>query len=667
MTGRCDCPAGWAGNDCSQQQKRPCSAGGRSYAGPGTTPMAFVMMTGLFASATTQSMAVCQQRQMPHLVDLKVDLKVDLRFDLTLDLKFDLEFNLNLQDKDGHELVWGGVPYEKLYGQSGWCSVPDVAAMLTALKAAGVSWSQNSSASTAAAATAPASLDFANVRLDGLAMTVPGELKGKYPTTLLERPWLKKGVLVPPSGTFQPPPAATRKRPFIFVYDIPAYAAARMLQYRGPKTACVWRYFGSHNESIINGGWTYPLETLLHEMLLQSPHRTLDPEEADFFYVPAYTSCFMWPVHGWADYPWWYSEGGPRVMHMANMLLELKHHIQEAYPYWNRTQDKLAASVVQVLVPAVAVQAQRRALAGRPSLALVLCGRGVPNSYEQLCSIVEASSKDWNIFSPICSWSSVKLALSPLSNLAPAACACWFPEEVYKNSIILTHWGRLDKNHTSNTAYPPDNYNAFHVDDGSQLVKQGQPWYEVIKGHPCYTPGKDLVVPLPKFPAHFRWSPLLGAPAQKRTTLLYFRGDVGKHRLPNYSRGIRQRLYNLTVTRKWTRDFEVRIGDRSDVPGEYSLGLASSKYCLVAPGDGWSPRAEDAILHGCIPVVVMDEVHAVYESIIDWDAFSVRVAEKQLEVYYLLADVISMTGQALDTIKTPPSSTAMSPALLSKT
>lgn len=30
--------------------------------------------------------------------------------------------------------------------------------------------------------------------------------------------------------------------------------------------------------------------------------------------------------------------GGPRVSHMAVMLLELKHHIQQTYPYWNRTQ-----------------------------------------------------------------------------------------------------------------------------------------------------------------------------------------------------------------------------------------------------------------------------------------------------------------------------------------
>jgi hypothetical protein len=39
--------------------------------------------------------------------------------------------------------------------------------------------------------------------------------------------------------------------------------------------------------------------------MLQSPHRTLNPEEADFFYVPVYASCFMEAVAGWADAPWW--------------------------------------------------------------------------------------------------------------------------------------------------------------------------------------------------------------------------------------------------------------------------------------------------------------------------------------------------------------------------
>jgi hypothetical protein len=102
---------------------------------------------------------------------------------------------------------------------------------------------------------------------------------------------------------------------------------------------------------------TYGVETLLHELLLKSPHRcaaqqrwwsswqramprraaaptsrlglrlptqqhphnpcpplrwrrTFDPEEADFFYVPIYSSCFAHPIYGFHDAPWWYAPLG---------------------------------------------------------------------------------------------------------------------------------------------------------------------------------------------------------------------------------------------------------------------------------------------------------------------------------------------------------------------
>ncbi len=47
---------------------------------------------------------------------------------------------------------------------------------------------------------------------------------------------------------------------------------------------------------------------------------------------------------------------------------------------------------------------------------------------------------------------------------------------------------------------------------------------------------QDLVVPAFKMPGSYRSSPLLGAPLHQRTTLLYFRGDMGVHRMPWYSR-----------------------------------------------------------------------------------------------------------------------------------
>ena len=36
------------------------------------------------------------------------------------------------------------------------------------------------------------------------------------------------------------------------------------------------------------------------------------------------------------------------------------------------------------------------------------------------------------------------------------------------------------------------------------------------------------------------------------------------------------------------------------------------------------------MLHGCVPVVIMDGVHAVFESALDWPAFSLRLREDQL-------------------------------------
>ena len=50
---------------------------------------------------------------------------------------------------------------------------------------------------------------------------------------------------------------------------------------------------------------------------------------------------------------------------------------------------------------------------------------------------------------------------------------------------------------------------------------------------------QDMIIPAFKPPAHVASSPLLGGPVLERTHLLFFRGDLGLHRLPNYSRGIR--------------------------------------------------------------------------------------------------------------------------------
>ena len=64
----------------------------------------------------------------------------------------------------------------------------------------------------------------------------------------------------------------------------------------------------------------------------------------------------------------------------------------------------------------------------------------------------------------------------------------------------------------------------------------------------------------------------------------------------------------------------------------YSRDLSTSDFCIVPPGgDGWSSRVDDAVRHGCIPVIVMDNVHMPFESTLDYAAFSLRVPERQVE------------------------------------
>ncbi len=85
------------------------------------------------------------------------------------------------------------------------------------------------------------------------------------------RPWLRP-VIKP-----QPPAAVgqrlMRRRPFIFVYDLPPDYNSRLLQYRIDPSACTWRQFdGQRNLSIFSGGG-YAAEAYLHEAMLLSSHR----------------------------------------------------------------------------------------------------------------------------------------------------------------------------------------------------------------------------------------------------------------------------------------------------------------------------------------------------------------------------------------------------------
>jgi hypothetical protein len=196
-----------------------------------------------------------------------------------------------------------------------------------------------------------------------------------------DRPWLKRYVHTPAAR--DPKPGETCKRPLIYVYDLPAIYNSVFLQYREDKHLCTHRLISEDNSStIFTDGWVYGIETGLHEMLLQSEHRTLDPEAADYFYIPAYSSCVIYPIMWATDFP--YFHGGPavaRVPASVNMLMEVHHYISTRLPYWNRNggRDHIVVSFVAAYSCCL-------------SEAVPLCSRALTASLDSFVSLARTGS-----------------------------------------------------------------------------------------------------------------------------------------------------------------------------------------------------------------------------------------------------------------------------------
>eukprot|EP00850_Spirogloea_muscicola_P024232 SM000505S17661 [mRNA] locus=s505:112:3996:+ [translate_table: standard] len=205
--------------------------------------------------------------------------------------------------------------------------------------------------------------------------------------------------------------------------------------------------------------------------------------------------------------------------------------------------------------------------------------------------------------------------------------ACYAPQAIW-NSIMLSHWGNTGSAHPGSTT-------AFVYDLWDVMPAS-------LRGnHPCYDPDKDIVLPAWKSPSFLQPSlRLWERPVLERTNLFYFAGNLGfryhdGRPEKDYSMGIRQKVARLFGS---TPDKDGLLGLLAEAgvvvlnghAEDYSQGLSASRFCGVFPGDGFSARMEDAILHGCIPVIVQDGIHLPYENFLDYSSFTVRIAEEDI-------------------------------------
>ncbi|CAI5946693.1 unnamed protein product [Closterium sp. NIES-64] len=347
-----------------------------------------------------------------------------------------------------------------------------------------------------------------------------------------------------------------RTRPLIYVYDLPPEFTFHNLEARQWKSYCGPRAYSHENDTLFNDGWLYGLETAVFEGFLGSPHRTLDGDSADFFYVPLLGACIIARSD---DSPRFRMEGqfkARRPNLVADFYLRALAHIRTHHPFWDRH-------------------------GGKDHIWMFAWDEG----------------------------------------------ACYAPQAIW-SSIMLAHWGNTGSTHKGCTT-------AYYHDDWSVME-------ESVRGdHPCFDPEKDVVMPAWKVPGVWARAQKIKSPTlETRPTLFYFNGNLGsafeRGRVePKYSMGIRQKVAEEFASSpnkegQLGRQHQEDVVVTNRATGEYGKQLAASRFCGVFPGDGFSARMEDAMLHGCIPVIVQDGVWMAFERHLNYSEFAVRVAEDDI-------------------------------------
>lgn len=109
-----------------------------------------------------------------------------------------------------------------------------------------------------------------------------------------------------------------------------------------------------------------------------------------------------------------------------------------------------------------------------------------------------------------------------------------------------------------------------------------------IPAPPCL---QDLVIPPMFSPDKYPHTPMLGEPTRERDIFGFFRGRM-LHHIPNFSRGIRQALFNASRDGDWWGRHRISINESGPmgVARTYSQQLASSVFCLTIMSARWAQR-----------------------------------------------------------------------------
>ncbi|KAI5068083.1 hypothetical protein GOP47_0016428 [Adiantum capillus-veneris] len=202
-------------------------------------------------------------------------------------------------------------------------------------------------------------------------------------------------------------------------------------------------------------------------------------------------------------------------------------------------------------------------------------------------------------------------------------------------TYISTHWPYWNQSRGANHFFvvPHDFGACFHFQEMAAVRRGIFPLlreaalvqtFGQIK-HPCMTE-KSIIIP-PYVPL-MRISRHSLPPGTLRSIFAYFRGTIYDMRNDPqggyYARGVRAAMGE---TFKDNPLFDMSI----DHPTTYYEDMQRSIFCLCPRGWApWSPRIVEAVIYGCIPVIIADNIVLPFEGLIPWRKLAVFVKERDV-------------------------------------
>ena len=416
---------------------------------------------------------------------------------------------------------------------------------------------------------------------------------------------------------------AAPRSPRIFVYEL-AESSTLLLELRADKRSCAHRFFDAANRTVWSS-YTYAAEVLLHEQMLASRHRTAVPDEADWFYVPVYACCLILPVYDYVGPGPWARNYPMRPVSAMRLFVDALAHVRGALPHWNASggvdhlfffaHDEGGCWAPRELAASATILSHWGRTDARPDSSSrymadnwqsdhrtdtrAPSGRrwDFPGGSRAMIGdhACHASGKDvvLPVFAP-----PDKFEASPWLRVASEVARAPRARAVARTRAELS--ADLAAQHADarvrGAPSPPADSGARRADVGSLNAT-------LSRAHPA----------------------LVAEVMRARRTLAYFSGNLALREPLKYARGVRHRLWAaFNRTNGW-----LLTGGRG---GQYSRDLADATFCIVPPGgDGWSSRLDDAVRHGCIPVVIMDGVRMPWEEELRFGAYGMRIGQADIE------------------------------------